>query len=76
MAKTIALPEELYSELLEVKRESGAETFAEVVEMLLSIYRRHRVEELKKAIERLKLSNEEVEKVEEVVREARGRSWW
>lgn len=76
MVKTIALPEDVYEELSALKKESGAETYGELVKMLIDVYRRFRVQVLKEVIGRLKLPEEEAVKVERAVSEVKGRRWW
>jgi len=76
MVKTIALPEDVYEELSALKKESGAETYGELVKMLIDVYRRFRVQALKEVIGRLKLPEEEAVKVERAVSEVKGRRWW
>ncbi len=75
MAKTIAVSEHVYSRLKELKEALGV-GYSELIEMLIEVYERARREELERMLWVSKLNNDDVEKVREVVKKLRERSWW
>lgn len=75
MARTIAVSEHVYSKLKELKEALGV-GYSELIEMLIEVYERARREELEKLIQISKISDSDVKKVKEVVRNLRERSWW
>ncbi len=75
MARTIALSEDVYRKLRQLKEALGV-GYSELVDMLIEAYKRYRVEELRKLCSELKLSEEEVEEVVRIVKGLRGRRWW
>ena len=75
MTKTIALSEQVYSELKELKEAMGI-GYSELIKVLIKEYKKQRVKHLKELAEKLRLPEEEVLKVKEVIKKLRRRSWW
>ncbi|MCD6114434.1 MAG: hypothetical protein J7J78_03940 [Thermoprotei archaeon] len=75
MVRTIALSEDVYRRLRELKELLGV-GYSDLVGMLIEVYRRYRVEELKRLCNELRIDEGEVERVFEVYRRLRGRGWW
>ena len=75
MGKTIALSREAYDELKKLKEELGL-SYNELIILLVREYRKKRKEELKELCNKLKLSENEVKRIEEIIKELRERRWW
>ncbi len=75
MARTIALSEDVYRKLKQLK-DSLNMGYSDLINMLIETYRRCRIEELKRLCNELRISEEEVKKVVEVHRQLRNRRWW
>ncbi len=74
--KVISIRDETYVKLKKVKNILKAESFGEAIEKLIEAFyekRRHYFLEL---IERTRLPEEEVEKVEKAIKEIEEREWW
>ncbi|MCE4629288.1 MAG: antitoxin VapB family protein [Desulfurococcales archaeon] len=75
MARTIALSEDVYRKLKQLKDSLGV-GYSDLIDMLIEAYRRYRVEELKRLCSELRIDEGEVERIAGVLRELRNRRWW
>jgi len=75
MGKTIAISERVYVKLKELKEALGI-GYSDLIEKLIEVYERVRREELRNISSSSKLSNEEVTKIREVIKNLRERQWW
>jgi predicted CopG family antitoxin len=75
MTKTVAVSNEVYRKLKELKEASNL-SYSELLERLLEGYERGRLEALRRIVERSKLPSDKVEAVRRVVGGLRERSWW
>ncbi len=75
MARTIALSEDVYRKLKQLK-EALNMGYSDLIDMLIETYRRCRVEELKRLCKELMISEEEVAKIVEIHKQLRNRRWW
>ncbi len=75
MVRTIALSEDVYRRLRELKDLMNV-GYSDLIDMLIEAYRKYRVEELKRLCSELRIEEGEVERVFEVYRRLRGRGWW
>jgi len=75
VTKTIAVSNKVYEELKKLKESLGV-GYSELLEILIKEYRERRIEKLINIIEKTKLTEEELRKVEEVVKRIRERRWW
>lgn len=74
LTKTIALSEDAYRKL-KLLKDSLNTGYSDLINMLIETYRKYRVEELRRLCNRLKVSEEEVEKIVEIHRQLRNRRW-
>jgi predicted CopG family antitoxin len=75
MTKTVAVSNEVYRKLKELKEASNL-SYSELLERLLESYERGRLEALRRIVERSKLPSDKVEVVRRIVGGLRERSWW
>jgi len=75
MTKTVAVSNEVYRKLKELKEASNL-SYSELLERLLESYERSRLEALRRIVERSKLPSDKVEVVRRIVGGLRERSWW
>jgi len=75
LARTIALSEEVYRKLKQLK-DSLNMGYSDLINMLIETYRRCRVEELKRLCKELRVGEEEFEKMVEIYKQLRNRRWW
>lgn len=75
MTRTIALSEEVYRKLKQLKDSLGV-GYSDLIDMLIEAYRRYRVEELKRLCTELRVSDEEAKRITEVLKGLRERRWW
>jgi predicted CopG family antitoxin len=75
MTKTVAVSNEVYRKLKELKEASNL-SYSELLERLLEGYERGRLEALRRIVERSKLPSDKVEVVRRIVGGLRERSWW
>ncbi|MCD6084555.1 MAG: antitoxin VapB family protein [Desulfurococcales archaeon] len=76
MVKTVALSDEAYRRLKELKRRIKSESFSDLILKLVEEYEKSRILYLKAAANELRLSSEEVSKLEKIISELRSRRWW
>ncbi|HDI46757.1 MAG TPA: hypothetical protein ENF82_03015 [Candidatus Methanomethylia archaeon] len=75
MARTVALSEQAYRKLKELKEALNL-SYSDLLLKLIEDYERHRLHELKELCRKLKTTPEEASRIEEIVAQLRGRSWW
>lgn len=75
MARTIAISEGTYKKLKQLK-DSLNIGYSDLINMLIETYEKNRVDELRKLCNELRINDKDVEKLIEITRELRKRSWW
>lgn len=75
MARTVALSEQAYRRLKELKEALNL-SYSDLLLKLIEEYERHRLCELKELCRKLKAAPEEASKIEEITAQLRRRSWW
>jgi len=76
LVKTVALSDEAYRRLKELKRRIKSESFSDLILKLIEEYEKSRILYLRAAINELRLSSGEVSKLEKIISELRSRRWW
>jgi len=75
MTKIIAVSNKVYKKLKELKEASNL-SYSELLGRLLESYEKHKLEALRRVVERSRLPSEKVEEIKRVIEELRERSWW
>jgi len=74
MTRTIALSEKAYNELKRLRERLGL-SYSELIILLVEEYEKKRRRELVELCRRLKISEDEVERMRRIIMEARRRRW-
>ena len=75
MTKTIALSEEAYRKLKELKNAVDM-SYSDLILMLIKEYKEKHLHDLIIMCEKLKIGEENAKKIENIIRELREREWW
>jgi len=74
--KVISVRDETYVKLEKVKKFLKAKSFGDAIEKLIDIFYENRKRYFLELIEKTKLPEKEVEKVEKVIKKIEEREWW
>ena len=74
--KVISIRDKTYVKLKKVKNILRAESFGEAIEKLIEAFYEKRRRYFLELIEKTRLSEEEVEKVEKAIKKIEEREWW
>jgi len=75
MTRTIALSEEAYKKLKELKNAVDM-SYSDLILMLIKEYKEKRLHDLITICEKLKIGEENAKKIENIIGELREREWW
>jgi len=75
MTRTIALSEEAYKKLKELKNAVDM-SYSDLILMLIKEYKEKRLHDLITMCEKLKIGEENAKKIENIIGELREREWW
>ncbi|MDK2372815.1 MAG: antitoxin VapB family protein [Candidatus Korarchaeota archaeon] len=76
MGKVISVREDTYRRLKSLKERMRAKSLGETIDRLIDEYLKRKRERLKDLVRSSRLSEEEADKVEEIVKEVESREWW
>ncbi len=76
MGKVISVREDTYRRLKSLKERMRAKSLDETIDRLIDEYLKRKRERLKDLVRSSRLSEEEADKVEEIVKEVESREWW
>ncbi len=76
MGKVISVREDTYRRLKSLKERLRAKSLGETIDRLIDEYLKRKRERLKDLVRSSRLSEEEADKVEEIVKEVEAREWW
>ncbi|GEM_PF-3742001 len=76
MGKVISVKEDTYERLKSLKERMEAKSLGETIDRLIDEYLKRKRERLKDLVRSSRLSEEEADKVEKIVKEVESREWW